>query len=357
MLDINNLKTHSHWIRNTLDPTIARDGPEAISVEDALYLDQFLRKLLLVTTSVQDIRLSRIHLALLEIAGRSTRWPHRLIERAEAVIKVWEAKVGRLAEIGIELLGPGGRLDGVVTFASLAADNVLMTWLKQGDKVLPNRARRRGDVGFKPGEHVFICNTSAFANLYSWWINPLFAFRDGIIDSGDPNGGIVSDSSGAFAIVLANTDEIASTSPETFTYRSHTKDKGRYRLTSGVRESRQPVRVLRSHTLRSFWSPRAGIRYDGLYRVVGWSIHYDAKMKATVYDISFLRLATEAPMEAVLLRPHTDEVEDYREFKRLRHLAIMTRVKDSKLARMGIPTFLHTVDGVQDELDCGVIMQ
>lgn len=148
--------------------------------------------------------------------------------------------------------------------------------------------------------------------------------------------------------MLANTDEIASVSPEAFTYRSHTRDKGRYRLTSGARESRQPVRVLRSHTLRSFWSPRAGIRYDGLYRVVGWSIHYDVKNKMTVYDISFSRLATEAPMEAVLLRPHTDELEDYKEFKRLRHLAITTQVKNPKLTRMGIPTFLHTVDGVND---------
>lgn len=160
ILDSSNLKAHSQWIRSTLDPLIARDGPEAISVEDALYLDQFLRKLLLVTISVQEIRLSRIHLALLEIAGRSTRWPHRLIERAEAVIKVWEARVGRLAEIGIELLGTGGRLDGIATLASLAADNLLMTWLKQGDKVLPNRARRRGDLGFKPGEHVSTFKTS-----------------------------------------------------------------------------------------------------------------------------------------------------------------------------------------------------
>lgn len=152
MLDMSNLKTHSQWIRNTLDPLIARDGPEAISVEDALYLDQLLRKLLLVSISVQEVRLSRIHLALLEIAGRSSRWPHRLVERAEAVIKVWEAKIGKLADIGIELLGPGGRLEGIATMAGLAADNLLMIWLKQGDKVLPARARKRGALGFKPGE-------------------------------------------------------------------------------------------------------------------------------------------------------------------------------------------------------------
>ncbi|QIW96194.1 hypothetical protein AMS68_001712 [Peltaster fructicola] len=351
ILDSNDLKSHSHWIRNTLDPLIARDGPEAISVEDALYLDQFFRKILLLTPSVKDIRLSRVHLALLEVAGRSTRWPHRLVERAEAVIRAWEARIGKLADIGIELLGPGGRLDGVASIASLACDNLLITWLKQGDKVLPVRARKRGNLGFTPGEYASSHGLRYATDFRSWWINPLFAFRDGIIDSGDNNGRIVADNNGAYAILLAGTDELASDSPEAFTYRSHARDRGRYRLTSATRDTRQPVRILRSHTLRSFWSPRAGIRYDGLYRVVGWSIHLDKYTKATVFDIQFLRLASEGPMDAVLCRPYTDEVEDYREFKRLRHHALMTQVKTSKLARMGIPPFVLTTDGVHEEVD------
>lgn len=56
-------------------------------VEDALYLDEYLRKLAQTTVSVEDMRVSRIHLAILDIAGRSTRWPHLLIEQAEAIIK------------------------------------------------------------------------------------------------------------------------------------------------------------------------------------------------------------------------------------------------------------------------------
>lgn len=87
LLDTANMKEHVQWLRDTLDPLIAREGPEAISVEDALYLDQFFRKLLLTSLSVQDIRSTRIHLALLEIAGKSTRWPRGLIERTETVIK------------------------------------------------------------------------------------------------------------------------------------------------------------------------------------------------------------------------------------------------------------------------------
>lgn len=92
----------------------------------------------------------------------------------------------------------------------------------------------------------------------------MFAFRDGIIDSGDPNGGITADSQGAYAVVMTDHDEIEASTPDLFTYRARRNDKGRYRLTAATVESRQPVRILRNHSLRSFWSPSAGIRYDGL---------------------------------------------------------------------------------------------
>lgn len=99
----------------------------------------------------------------------------------------------------------------------------------------------------------------------SWWINPLFALHAGIIDNSGSNGGIVADSNGAYAIVLTEGDEIAGASPEHFIYRARSDDSGRYRLTSGTPESRQPVRIIRSHSLRSFYTPKAGLRYDGLY--------------------------------------------------------------------------------------------
>lgn len=98
----------------------------------------------------------------------------------------------------------------------------------------------------------------------SWWINPLFALKDGIIDSADKAGGIVSDSDGAYAVLMTHDEEVNCPSPEAFTYRARPHDSGRYRLTMAKRESRQPIRILRSHSLRSFWAPKAGVRYDGL---------------------------------------------------------------------------------------------
>ena len=93
----------------------------------------------------------------------------------------------------------------------------------------------------------------------------MFAFRDGIIDSADTTGRIVADVSGAYAVFMTDGDEIPGKTLETFTYRAKGDDKGRYRLTSATPESRQPIRILRGHSLRSFCSPKAGLRYDGLY--------------------------------------------------------------------------------------------
>lgn len=101
----------------------------------------------------------------------------------------------------------------------------------------------------------------------SWWIGPLSAFYAGMIDSCTPQGGIVSDSKGAYAVFLTDDDEISASSAEKFVYRARNGDKGRYRLTAATIDSRHPVRILRSHTLRSFWAPRAGIRYEGLYEL------------------------------------------------------------------------------------------
>lgn len=179
----------------------------------------------------------------------------------------------------------------------------------------------------------------------SWWINPTFAFRDGIIDRYDASGGITYDKVKACAILLTEDDEVAGTSSERVTYRTRTQDKGRYRLTSATRDERGPIRLLRSHNLRSFWSPRAGVRYDGLYRVVGWNIHADRSTGTTIYNVNLERLPTEPPMDSVLERPLTHELEDYTTFKKMRQAARLSAIDKSKPTSVRSPTFLSTTDG------------
>jgi hypothetical protein len=98
----------------------------------------------------------------------------------------------------------------------------------------------------------------------AWWINGLFAFKDGVINSACTNGGIVHTRSGAYALVMKGDDETNAPHPSKFTYRCRFADGGRFRLTSADFRARYPVRVLRDHRLSSIWAPQTGIRYDGL---------------------------------------------------------------------------------------------
>ncbi|EMC92317.1 hypothetical protein BAUCODRAFT_151729 [Baudoinia panamericana UAMH 10762] len=313
------LRQHARWIRDDLDPQVAREGGDALHADDVLQLDELLREVKLsAAIELSDLRYSRMHLAILAIVGRATRWPHRLIERAEDVQSTWETKFGRrLKDIGFSLYDEGGRLHGICEPTDLSKESVIVKWLKESKlKASPVRALKSGDLGFRPGD---------------WWINALLAFRDGIIDHTDNTGWICHDMKGVYAIVMADNDELNSPTPESFTYRGLPGDKGRYRLTAGTPESRNAVRILRSHTLRSFWSPKAGLRYDGLHKVTGWYIQLDSRTRTTVYYINFKRLPDQLSMDTVLARPWTEEVEDYREYKRMRHAARYDSAADLEL--------------------------
>jgi hypothetical protein len=136
------LITHSHWIRNTLNLQIAHSGPEALAANDLLDLDSFLRNLLSQAPhiSLETLRTTRIHLAVLDICGRASRWPLKVIERAEAIGNIWEGKYGSLSQIGWVIRVEGW--DEVVE----KRESLVLRGLNIG------KARRFGDLGFKPGE-------------------------------------------------------------------------------------------------------------------------------------------------------------------------------------------------------------
>ncbi|KAK0931073.1 hypothetical protein LTR29_016449 [Friedmanniomyces endolithicus] len=335
------LRQRARWIRDDLDPQIARNGHDALHADDILKLDDLLRQLLSANLSIEVIRSSRIHLAVLEIAGRGTRWPKRLIERCDAVKQAWEVAHGPLQCMEIALYDGGGRLQGVCRPEDLSKELLIVKWLRTpgATRLSPIKALRSGDLGFEPGE---------------WWISPLFAFRDGIINGAEAEGGIVSDLAGAYAVVMTGNSEEPGGSANEFVYQARSSDKGRYRLTAGTPESRHPVRILRSHTLRSFHAPKAGLRYDGL--VAGWTIKLDAKKKEMVYFISFKRLPDQVSMDEVLRRPWTEEIEDYREYKRLRRLARdqQTEATGPRL-NLATPTVTFSTDGVVDVYEDGTM--
>ena len=149
------LQQQTRWIRDDLDPQVARDGPDALHSDEILTLDEFLRRLITSNIQLEDIRFSRLHLAVVAICGQATRWPTKLIERADALRVEWESKYGPLKNIHPILYEPGGRLNGICNPDDLSRDKLIVKWLKTpGLKLSPLHARKVGDLGFKPGESV-----------------------------------------------------------------------------------------------------------------------------------------------------------------------------------------------------------
>ncbi|KAK6001848.1 hypothetical protein QM012_002338 [Aureobasidium pullulans] len=304
ILDLQYLKGRVSWIRDELDPLVARDGPDTLRPDTVITLFKLFEQLRTSDLTLDIIRDSRIHLALIEISRRATRWPVRLIDEAEEIVLKWECEWGPLSSIKVNLYDTGGRLHGISTPEDLQRELLLNKWSrKETAWVNPNLARRNGDLGFLPGD---------------WWINTTFAYHDGIIANPSSDSNVTTCYTQAYALLLADSDELDCTDPAHFIYRSTSGDIRRYHLCAGTLASRRPIRVLRSHTLRSFFAPRAGVRYDGLYKVSGWRITQDPKTKEINYHISFDRLPSEPPLGPVLEHPTAEELDDYREYKRIR---------------------------------------
>ncbi|KAL6705608.1 hypothetical protein ACN47E_006555 [Coniothyrium glycines] len=308
-----NLKRMATWIRDELDVLVAREGPDILKPDDVLMLHEtFIALRQAETISLTDLRATGIHRAVRDIAGVATRWPGRLCDDCDEIISVWTVKFGPVHDLHPFLYGRGGRLEGIATPAECSREALLKRWAETcPEKIHPNRSHRHGDLGFKAG---------------AWWINPLFAHHAGIIGIESCEGGTTYDKHGAYAVVLKDSGEIEATSEARFTYRVPQNDRGKFRLTAATPKSRDPIRVLRSHSINSVWGPKAGIRYDGLYRVLGWSIK-QAKTADTaggrwkegdiLFDVKFQR-SDPGPVEDITKHPTATEVDDYTEYKRLR---------------------------------------
>ena len=148
------LLQRARWIRDTLDRQVARDGPDALTSDDLLTMDDLIRKLMDCENSREDIRYSRIHLAIKIVTGFATRWPTKLIERCETLQAAWLSKFGDLPGVFDGLLyEPGGRLHGICKLEDTDDQKLIAKWLKSPDSRLgPTVSRKAGSLGFVPGE-------------------------------------------------------------------------------------------------------------------------------------------------------------------------------------------------------------
>ncbi|KAF2816147.1 uncharacterized protein BDZ99DRAFT_542388 [Mytilinidion resinicola] len=331
-LSISRLTAIATWIRDHLDPRIAREGADILKSEDVLILHDIFIALQHTELSANTLRATRIHKAILEISGKATRWPGRLADECDKILALWRRRFGPLEGLRPFLYSKGGRLDGIASVTETSRGAVLKRWMEDvPDLVAPEQSRRVGDLGFQPGD---------------WWLNSLFAFRAGIINLETTEGGICFDSQGAYAILLRDSDEVDGSSPSAFIYRCRTNNPGRFRLTSADYKSRYPVRVLRSHNLTSLWAPRAGVRYDGLHKISGWTIRAATATEAAksafalgelLFDVKFERVEEgQKSMQEALKYPSAADIDDYAEFKQLRRLLRRPSHEDSVIEDVGL---------------------
>lgn len=83
ILSPSDLRETAAWIRDVLDPLVAREGPNELHPDDVLSLHTILLSLQKWTVTRWTLRYSRIGLAILEICGKCTRWPAKLAEEAD----------------------------------------------------------------------------------------------------------------------------------------------------------------------------------------------------------------------------------------------------------------------------------
>jgi len=90
-------------------------------------------------------------------------------------------------------------------------------------------------------------------------------------------------------------------------------------LLNGILPPKQSIRVLRCHDLRSPWSPSAGIRYEGLYKLSGYSVRSEKGESPLVITATLVREPNQTSTKEVLDHPSTAEVDDFVEWRRLKH--------------------------------------
>ncbi|MCJ1468545.1 hypothetical protein MMC07_007174 [Pseudocyphellaria aurata] len=299
------LRTHSRYIRDNLVPLVARGAECQLNSRDLALLQSTLDRIDAIPMTISLLSYSRIDKALLRIAPTCTKWPAEIARQAHKTVSRWEEELGPLRDLRADLWGPGGRLEGVRKLDK----NLLGTELTLPD-ISAFLLERECSKGISPSP--FITDSR-----FSWWITAAAAFRDGIID--ETSLGITANEHRAFAIVLTGKEEFMTDTDGLIRYSTSGSDPGVFKLTKTVLgHVRGVVRVLRSWKLKSPLAPVAGLRYDGLYRVVGYGVtllQNQAGKDDWRFCFSLQREPGQTSMKEALAHPLADEIDDWNDYQ------------------------------------------
>ncbi|KZF24049.1 hypothetical protein L228DRAFT_281161 [Xylona heveae TC161] len=280
------LRAQARYIREKLGPLVIRDGADILHRDSLENVEAFFSELARTEVDIDILRFTRIDKALLEMSAMGSRWPTYLVDMAESTVREWEKRLGDIRHLRTALWAPSGRM----------VSKEKKGWLV--DKGDPAKAHVVGHNWIRAGD---------------WWIKPACAFRDGAIDN--PKGGITADDDGAYAILLSGKEELEGSEPNSIIYRPDPTDPKRFKLMKNL-ELRMPVRMLRSWRLQSVWGPRAGVRYDGLYRVTGWSTKLEDGLITFTFYLG--RNEDQPPMSQVMRHPTAEEIDDWKDYQEIK---------------------------------------
>ncbi|SLM41364.1 SRA-YDG [Lasallia pustulata] len=316
------LQYWARWIRDVFAPILARESYTSLGENNLSNFLLFFAGLRYTTVTVDCLRNSRIHSALAHIVEQNMMWPDWIVHEAQELLQDWEKELGSLRSIRADLWGPGGRLEGVteLEWQDIILWPDLFSGRSSSDGETPARNKSIGSEAAKKGEgspapYVFGHNG---ASVGAWWIHPAAAYRDGVIH-GSTNG-ITADRNGAYAILMTDGEEVKTGRHDVIKYKALQSDPGRFKLMQGV-PTRNPVRVLRTWRLKSPWAPKGGLRYDGLYRVVGYSVRLTTdrtRVDSWHYTFELHRHLDQRPFEKLLQHPCADEMDDWNDYQKLK---------------------------------------
>ena len=166
----------------------------------------------------------------------------------------------------------------------------------------------------------------------AWWPSQLAALRDG--GHGASQGGITgSPTSGAYSVIMAGgVDPAGQPYPnedrgsEVLYCGTDNKEKDQNQPSLETRSLltnhriKQPVRLFRSHNLRTPFAPELGFRYDGLYDVAGYEEMDPPDNKRRRHRFKPVRRAGQDPIrsEGAAKRPTKQEIDEYEKDKKNR---------------------------------------
>lgn len=107
------LRNDARWIRDSLGPLLAQEGPLTVDSLTLSCVGELLQDLEHTAVTIDMLRFSRIDKALVEIWKNGSLWPADIVLRAKELVICWEDVLGPLKNLRAELWALGGRLEDV----------------------------------------------------------------------------------------------------------------------------------------------------------------------------------------------------------------------------------------------------